>query len=359
MELKKNMLVPAVGGVCGVIIVVLAVLLVQRLGDLSAARGEREDQARTLNDYYSQTPYPSDANRKVREADVVKLTETADAARALLAQGLVIPQGETPSQFVTRIGAAITALNERQKALRPKALGVSAKATEAEAPLDYGFGRYVVQGEMPVAGNVPRLATQFAAIEHMCSLLLDKGAMAITRVTRQPFDEVAAPVQEEAPRSSRRNRRSAEKVATPVAQGAAAVDPVLAADGVSRERYTVAFQARYNTLAEVMNALVQDPLFVVVTDVSIVRPQSLRTRVDDMVKKRQTLRAQALRRAERSGGDMKAVQSAQEVPLFGDASPAERLVTDPAHATPLEITLAFDVYAVPPLAKPDSGKEGK
>ncbi len=358
MELKQNILVPVVGGVCAVIILALAVLLVQRLGDLSASRQEREEAASTLNDCYSQKPYPSDANRKVREADVVKLTETADSARTLLAQGLVIPQGETPSQFVTRIGAAISALNERQRAQRPKALGVAVKSAEAEAPLDYGFGRYVVQGEMPVAGNVPRLATQFAAIHHMCSLLLDKGAMAITRVTRQPFDEVAAPVQEEAPRSSRRNRRSAEKPVTPVAQGAA-VDPVLAADGVSRERYTVAFQARYNTLAEVMNALAQDPLFVVVTDVSIVRSQSLRTRVEDMVKKRQTLRAQALRRAERAGNAQVDTQAALELPLFGDASPAERLVTDPAHAMPLEITLAFDVYSVPPLAKPDSGKEGK
>lgn len=364
MEPKQKLIVAAVGGICAVIILALAGLLVAQIGKMNTARTERNDAESNLTDYYNSKPYPSETNREIREADAKAYTATADAARGLFAHGLKVPQGETPSQFVTRIGESIRTLNARQAEGRRILAGISgSKSTAEEAPLDYAFGRYVVQGEMPAAAQVPRLAAQFAAIEHVCAILLDKGANAITGVERIPFDSAAAAAEEE-PRSSRRSRRSRrEETAKPAAMSAE-MDPVLSEDGVTRESYTITFRARYTTLASVLNALTVDPLFVVVTDLSLTRPSSLRDRVAEMVKKRQSVKAAALRRAanSRSEEEREAAQAAADKPLFAGASPAERLVTDPANSVPLEVILKFDVYSVPPVepaAEPDAEKEGK
>ncbi|MGN1326375.1 MAG: hypothetical protein ACI4YA_08590 [Candidatus Spyradenecus sp.] len=354
METKQKITLAIVGVLCGAAIIAMLVFLFMLIGQMSEAKQARDDAESTLTSYYNSERYPNEENRKVRQQDCKEYTQMADAARALLSHGLEIPQGETPSQFVTRIGESVRLLNERQSALKKGVLSTAKKASgEPEAVMDYAFGRYVVQGEMPAddGTTVPRLATQFAAIEHVCNLLLDRGALEITEVSRTVFEAAAqAKPEEEAPRTTRRGRKNRKTESTSTAADADALDPVLAQDGVSRESYTIRFRARYTTLATVLNDLVKSPLFVVVTDVAIARPVLIRDRVTEMVKKRETQRAVIARRAAnaRTEEERKAAEAAAAKPLFDGASPAERLVTDPAHSTPLEITLKFDVYSVPP-----------
>ena len=354
METKQKITLAIVGVLCGAAIIAMLVFLFMLIGQMSEAKQARDDAESTLTGYYNSERYPNEENRKVRQQDCKEYTQMADAARVLLSHGLEIPQGETPSQFVTRIGESVRLLNERQSALKKSALPTAKKAAgEPEAVMDYAFGRYVVQGEMPAddGTTVPRLATQFAAIEHVCNLLLDRGALEIAEVTRTVFETAAqAKPEEEEPRTTRRNRRNRKADAGPTAAVADTLDPVLAQDGVTRESYTIRFRARYTTLATVLNDLVKSPLFVVVTDVAIARPVLIRDRVAEMVKKREAQRAVIARRAAnaRTEEERKAAEAAAAKPLFDGASPAERLVTDPAHSTPLEITLKFDVYSVPP-----------
>lgn len=355
MDTKQKITFAVVGVVCGAAIIAMLVFLFMLIGQMSEAKQVRDDAETTLTGYYNSERYPNEGNRKVRQQDAQAYTQVADAARVLLSHGLEIPQGETPSQFVTRIGESVRLLNERQSALKKGALPAAKKtaAAEPEAVMDYAFGRYVVQGEMPAddGTTVPRLATQFAAIEHVCNLLLDRGALEITEVTRTVFETAAqAKPEAEEPRTTRRSRRNRKAEAEPAAATADALDPVLEQDGVTRESYTIRFRARYTTLATVLNDLVKSPLFVVVTDVAIARPVLIRDRVADMVKKREAQRAVIARRAAnaRTEEEKKAAEAAAAKPLFDGASPAERLVTDPEHSTPLEITLKFDVYSVPP-----------
>lgn len=355
MDTKQKVTFAVVGVVCGAAIVAMLVFLFMLIGQMSEAKQTRDDAESTLTGYYNSERYPNEENRKVRQQDCREYTQMADAARVLLSHGLNIPQGETPSQFVTRIGESVRQLNDRQSALKQKSQTATSKKTpaEAEAVMDYAFGRYVVQGEMPAddGTTVPRLATQFAAIEHICTLLLDRGAQEICEVTRTVFEAAGqAKPEEEETRSTRRSRRNRKAEAEPAAAADDTLDPVLAQDGVTRESYTIRFRARYTTLATVLNDLVKSPLFVVVTDVSIARPVLIRDRVSEMVKKREAQRAVLARRAAnaRTEEEKKAAEAAAAKPLFDGASPAERLVTDPAHSTPLEITLKFDVYSVPP-----------
>ena len=354
MDTKQKVTFAVIGVVCGAAIIAMLVFLFMLIGQMSEAKGVRDDAESTLTGYYNSERYPNEGNRKVRQQDAQAYTQVADAARSLLSHGLAFPQGETPSQFVTRIGESVRLLNERQSALKKGALPVAKKAsTEPETVMDYAFGRYVVQGEMPADDGitVPRLATQFAVIEHVCNLLLDRGALEITEVSRTVFETAnqAQPEVEE-PRASRRSRKNRKTETAQRADTEAELDPVLAQDGVTRESYTIRFRARYTTLATVLNDLVKSPLFVVVTDVSIARPVLIRDRVAEMVKKRETQRAVIARRAAnaRTEEERKAAEVAAAKPLFDGASPAERLVTDPAHSSPLEITLKFDVYSVAP-----------
>lgn len=348
MDPKQKTLLIAIGSAFGLVIAALLVFLFMQVGDMSAAKEARDTAESELDGHYQEKPFPNAENRKIREADAGDYNAAADKARELLSHGLPIPPEETPSQFVTRIGERIRELNERQTASREVSVSTRKAADAPETVMDYAFGKYFTQGEIPSAENVPRLATQFAAIDHMCTLLLDQGATKITQVSRTLFDATA-----QAPTEKRTtSRRSRNKKQTTTTQQTATneLDPMLEKDGVTCESYTVHFTARYTTLASVLNAIAQDPLFIVVTDLSISQPDSIRNKVEEMRRKREAVRSQQLRRAQsaRTEEERQAAEEAAKRPLFEGASPVDRMVTDPESSTPLNIVLKFDVYSVPP-----------
>ncbi len=365
MDSKQKLLLIASGAICGVVILALVVFLFGQIGAMNEARQARDDASDMLTGYYASKVYPSKANRQIREQDAKTLNAWSDQARQLLATGLTVPQQESPSQFANRLSETIRALNERQQ--KDVHAGFAQKKEE-EQVLDYSFGRYVVQNEMPKEADVPRLAAQFAVIEYVCDLLLDNGAQRILEVTREAFDSAKAEVQEEPARNarSRRSSRSRRDEKPKVAANGTEVSPVLEKDGVTCESYSIRFNARYTTLAKVLNTLVSGDLFVVVTDVAAKRQTSVKTNVEKKIETREAARKRsnpARRSRNQTPEEIAAAEAAAKKPLFADASPADRLVTDPANSMPLDITLKFDVYSVPPAevaeAAETPAQEGK
>lgn len=346
MDPKQKLIAVSVGAVCGLIIVALAVLLVMQIGAMNAAREARDSLEASINSHYAEKPYPSKANREIRKQDAEAYTAWADRAHLAFTHGLQVPQGESSSQFVSRIGEVVRKLNERQA---PTTVATNAQQPQA---MDYSFGRYVVQGVIPKDADVPRLAEQFAAIEYVCTLLFDNGARTITAVTREQFDAAAQPEQEETSSRRRSRRRRTDEDETPAAAAGAAISPILAKDGIRRESYAITFTAPYTAVAKTLNELTSGQLFVAITDLSMRAPVSVSARVDELVKKRQAVKSNAARRAaaSRSATEQQKQQAAADKPLFEGASPAERLVSDPAHAMPLEVTLRFDIYSAPAAA---------
>ena len=345
MDPKQKMSLIVGGGLAGLLIAGLAALFCVELSAVFSERDERDEAESSLDSRYGASVFPSEANRKIRESDAQALKDWADAAHALFTRGPAAPQGETPSQFNDRLSKKIRSLNERQA---DALAAVAAQGEATEGVMDYSFGRYVLQGEMPKEEDVPRLAAQFAVIEHVCTVLLDQGARQIVSVTRTPFDTAAAAAPEEARASRRsRNRRNAE-AEKPAAAGAIVLDPVLEKDGLSGESFTIRFRARYAALAKALNALMQDERFIVVTDLSVSAPFTVKARVEDLERGRKNARLQAQRGRNRAGQGAAAEAAAEkERPLFEGASPAERLVTDPEHSPPLDIVLSFEVYSAP------------
>lgn len=360
MDPKQKMIFAAVAGVCGLAIAALAVLLFMQIGAMNEAREARDSAESELSSYYSETPYPSKVNREIRVKDAETYTAVSTAARNLLAATLAYPQGESPSQFVTRVVDTIHVLDGRKNASRVELIDSMAKGKTStaanEAVMDYSFGKYVVQGELPKEADVPRLAKQFAVIEHVCDLLLDAGALDITQVTREMFDTAGEPKEEEASTSrSRKNRRNRKETKAQAPATGVEVAAPLVEDGVTAEQFSVTFRARYTAVAKALNALNTDDLFIVVTDLSFNNASDLRARTAEMVKRRQSARATAARRARNR--DAEAATAAPDEPLFANAAPAERLLTDPENAVPLEVTLKFEVYSVPPAETPEAESE--
>lgn len=348
MNPKQKLIFGAVAAACGLVIVGLLVQLILSIGAMNEAREARENAEATLTDYYRQKPYPSKVNRETRLADAEKFAAVSEATRTLLTATLDYPRQESPSQFVQRMGETLKKLDARKNITRVEIIekATKTKTASAETVMDYSFGKYVGQGELPKEADVPRLAKQFAIIEHVCTMVLDAGALDITHVTREMFEAATAkPVEETAKRgrSSKRNKKEAAK--TPVATTGVTLPEDLVKDGVTAEPFTIAFRSNYATLAKVLNALNTDDLFIVVTDLAFKNKVDLRSRVSEMVKRREAVRLTAARKTQ--GRDAAEVAVAKDA-LFETASPAERLLTDPENAVPLEVTLKFEVYSAAP-----------
>lgn len=357
MDPKQKQLLIAVGAVCGLIVLALAYFLFSAIGENADAKAARDRYARNLRSSNLAEPYPSRANRDVRLADAANAEKEIAAAKALLAKGndvIALPADQTssPSKFTEAIGRGVSELAQRQET--PAAQRLRAAASQAQqAVMSYSFERYV-QGDLPKEADIARLARQFATIRHVCDTLLDSGAVLITDVQRTRFD-AAAEAEEEQPTT---RRRRASRRAEPVAQAAdaygllpAPVAKLLAEDGVDRESYAVTFRAPYSAVAKTLNALAEDPLFVVVTDLSVSSAGLVEAKVDDLVKKRRTTRNSALTRA-RSAENAERAEELAKRGLFEGVAIDQRLVTDPETAEPLQVTLRFDVYTAPAPAEP-------
>lgn len=355
MDPKQKLIFGVVAGVCAAVIVALAAWLFSQFTAMNAAKEARDNAESEIHGYYAETPYPSKANRDVRVKDETTSIEVCTAARKLLESALDVPEGESPSQFVTRVADTVHALNARKNEKVLAIFDRVAKNKSAAAPeeqMTYSFGRYVEKGELPKDDDVPRLAHQFAIIEHICTTVLDAGALDITEVTREMFDD-AKNQEEEKNAKKKRNNRNTKKNEKKAETSGVEVPEVLAKDGVTGEAFSISFRANYASVAKVMNALAEGDLFVVVTDLAFTNPMDLRARVSDMVKRRESALKTAARRNRSRDKDKDEEVAPEKAPaLFENATPAERLVTDPENAMPLEVVLKFEVYSVPPAETP-------
>lgn len=388
MDQKQKQLLIAVGAVCGIIVLALAYFLFSAVGENADLKKKRDKDMSALLAGNRADPYPSEANRQVREDDaknaeaqIAEVKEVLAKGNAVLARSVGQPPSESSfqdyvrntseSSFQTFISRSVSELNQRQGTpLAQRLRGQTAQNQQEEQA--YSFERYVHQGTPPTKPDIPRLARQFASIHHVCDTLLDNGAVLITDVQRTRFDGGAAEEAEETTtrrrRSSRRNEPAEEATSTyplPVIQAAAeangegktkAAKPVdvakvakaLKEDGVDCESYAITFRAPYATIAKTLNDFAADDLFIVVTDLSITSQSLVETKAEELVRKRRTIRDSALNRARASAENAARAEELAKRGLFEGVAVDQRLVSDPETAEPLQIVLRFDVYTVDP-----------
>lgn len=388
MDQKQKQLLIAVGAVCGIIVLALAYFLFSAVGENADLKKKRDKDMSALLAGNRAKPYPSEANRSVREDDAKNAEAQIAEVKKVLAKGndvLARSVGQTSSksnfqEFVSEstksrsgfqevIRTRVDELNRRQKT--PTAQRVRGQtAQNQQEEMNYSFERYIKDKKLPDESNIPRLARQFATIYHVCDTLVDNGTILITDVQRTRFDGGAAEEEEETTtrrrRSSRRNEPAEATTSTyplPVIQAAAEADgegtaktakPVdvakvakaLKDDGVVCESYAITFRAPYATIAKTLNDFAADDLFIVVTDLSITSQSLVETKAEELVRKRRTIRDSALNRARASAENAARAEELAKRGLFEGVAVDQRLVSDPETADPLQIVLRFDVYTV-------------
>ena len=173
MDQKQKQLLIAVGAVCGIIVLALAYFLFSAVGENADLKKKRDKDMSALLAGNRADPYPSEANRQVREDDaknaeaqIAEVKEVLAKGNAVLARSVGQPPSESSfqdyvrntseSSFQTFISRSVSELNQRQGTpLAQRLRGQTAQNQQEEQA--YSFERYVHQGTPPTKPDIPRL----------------------------------------------------------------------------------------------------------------------------------------------------------------------------------------------------------
>ena len=237
-------------------------------------------------------------NQKTLEAWVISTTNE-------LAQGDVPMTEATPAKFKSELEDAIRELVSQS--------AVQGRSARVAPDFRFGFDKY--KGDvLPETPDVPRLNQQLDTIKLLIAELYGANVVKLDAVTREIFESDA--LKEDSASTARRKNKPQE------GGGAAGATARAPTDLFDSQRFTVAFQAYPDTVADVLNRLSTMSIFVVVSEVEVKKTGELA-----MQTKKETVR--------------------QVEPLAdgSDAPPAVQIVTNPQDEPPVNVRLVLDVYS--------------
>lgn len=233
------------------------VILGRSLDEVGNARQAREASLRSLKSLYEAKPFPSMDNARRVEREVEGLAAMRGTMTNALSAYDVPRPALSPSRFIQELQ---TALRDRLVAKAPIVEGVRAVPEN----FAFGFGSYMAPGApMPRESDVPRLAQQLAMVE---ALVSEVYASQIGRLIRLERDEFDMPETGTAAEGTGRLRRSRTTAAA-----ATAPEGLVRTRFYSAERFTLEVSGRQSTIGSLLNRLAAGRLFVIVTDVSLVK----------------------------------------------------------------------------------------
>lgn len=178
----------------------------------------------------------------------------------------VIREGQFPAETVPRARFPLV-LEDVLKVLVGKA-GNPDKRIVLPPDFSFGFQRYTA-GNLPAEEEVERLVVQLRSIAALCDILFDAGIAELVSVDRTVFEKDAqvVPAEEEYSRRSSRRGEETSAVAAP------STELFRDSDGLfTKERYTLSFRSKVETMWKVLDRLAQGSPFVVVTKLEFVNP---------------------------------------------------------------------------------------
>ncbi len=255
------------GTLCLLILIAAAVFLWRSYREYRGARGELDSSFQRLESLYRREPYPSDANIRIVEKNRDLMCETLDQSLAGLRAKEITPKTMEAAEFPRLLGQVLTGLRDRASA---------ARVTLPEK-FAFGFDSYAL-GKLPVAANVPRLTVELQTIDRLCDLLYQSRVIEILSIRRAAFDEEGGGLGDEfdpymgggspfGPMGGPPMGGGAPSAPQPVgARSEAPCDP----DKLfSWEPYELTFRCADAALWSVLSGLATNPLFVVVTSLSL------------------------------------------------------------------------------------------
>lgn len=309
---KSKIILASVGGATLVVSLVLAYLIWSAFSDKSEKAADLESAVSTA-DRLSRLPvYPGPEGIKAYKENAETYSAWREEALKVASAGDMRFEPTTPPAF-----KAFLVDDARRLSALPGA--VDGRLVKPDFP--FGFKDYITGGVLPAQADLARLQREWFDVSTVIETLAASGVAEVEDVVLA----APAPVQEEAP-SNKKGKKAKKQAKAEDAESQPAVTA-----------FTVVFRTRPSGLVAAVNALITSPRFIVVDDFSFVREK------DDI--------------AEALGGDGK---KQQEAPARGRRGrrgrPAEEefaqkpeedkggVVTDPAKASLLRVTMKFSVY---------------
>jgi len=286
----------------------------------NAAAEERNQAYTEVQGVYRGKIFPS-AETIARVHEDQKALETwLVTASNLVHKGDLPVEPKSPTGFKQTLQATVRALSSHPGAVNGKVVA---------SGFHFGFDKYLGQSDsLPSAEHVDRLTRQLVMIEMLCKELYAANILELKAVSRETFEELAAPGQQrEEPQPSNRRRRRRDEDAAAPAPAAAVVRET--SGYFSKQRFTFEFLARPSSFIAALNRLAAMELFVVVAETEF-------RKTDDPLAKRGS--ANKKKEGAAQGGSEVVVDPAT-------LTHVERLVTDPDLEPPVSVKLEIDVYS--------------
>lgn len=338
---KSKIVLAAVGGVIGVAALAAAFLAWRSWSAVSEAR-DGGDSGEGLDSVVAKAAslsrkavYPCAASVKAIDANRERFEEWRDEAARLAARGDRKFDPTTPAAFKEFLLAEAKRLSE---------LPGSVDGAIVKPGFPFGaFREYILDGKLPPEAQLPKLQRQWDDVTFFVEELAKAGVGELTAVEFS----AAAPQPEKKPEPRKGQKKSKRK------DSKAGGD-----DGPKElvERYTLQFTASPAAFVRVVNAFGVCDRFVTVDDFSFARAKDDVKEAFDAQEKKDAPAASSRRsRRSRRGESEAAEEKKAESPR--EAAIRQGVVTDPALATPLSVTLKLTVRDFGTLAAGEHEEE--
>lgn len=253
MNLTKNQTVmAAIGAVALIASGVLGYMVFSAVSAKSLTEGELEGAVSSVRRLYGSEIIPEKDSVNAVKANGNAVSSWREAAIDTAAAGDIA------------ISADVNEASFKQKMVDDARIMAKYKGAVAGAivapDFAFGFKEFITGSELPERSRLPRLQRQWADIGIIVSLLADSGIDEITAIA--PVQEQVKKVEEDKPKSRRRNRRVQKKTEEEK-------------PAFTKETYEIAFRARPAALVKTVNALVADERFIVIDTFSFERDKDL------------------------------------------------------------------------------------
>ena len=318
---KPKIILAAVGGAVVLVSLALGVLIWNAASDWSEKVEDLDSTVSAAEGLMRKPVYPGAKGVKALEGNRDAYAMWSAAARELAAQGDCSFEPTTPPAFKAFLVEDAHRLSELPG-------GVEGKLVKPD--FAFGFSSFITGDEMPKDADLPRLQREWYDISTVVRALAVTGVVEIVEVTRQAA-KAAEPEDQDANASRKPKKRRAAK-----------------GDGADAEKaplvsvFTVAFRAKPQGLVNAINAIVSSKRFIVVDGMGFVREQDeLSDRLEGDAKKESASSRRSGRRSRRGRSEESFAESAADEK--GGLVPGG-VVTDPAKASLLKVSMTFSVY---------------
>jgi len=202
-----------------------------------------------LQQLYRRDPFPAAVNVRKEAENLKDVIDQFNELNEFLRAGQVNLQPMKAADF----------MQFREKSLRKLRSNLQSARIKFPEKYAFGFDKYE-GGQLPAAGDIPRLVQQLKIIEALCDILQDAAIVELAAIERENFEQALRGADAS---GGRRGAPSPEETAS-----------ALGGDKlVSSQHFKITFKARENAVIEMLNLLASRPMFIVVTRVEMTNPR--------------------------------------------------------------------------------------